>query len=69
MPLSGVLSSGTRTSLADFEVLCHHSRHIAELGGAKQCQSKQTINFFLHLFLSPFLPLREAGTAKIFFFC
>lgn len=69
MSLSGVLSSGTRTTLANFEVLCHHSWHIAELGGAKHCQSKQTINFFLHLFLSPFLPLREAGTATIFLFC
>lgn len=69
MSLSGVLSSGTRTSLGKFEVLCHHSWYIAELGGAKQHQSKQTINFFLHLFQSPFLPLRAADIATIFFFC
>lgn len=67
MSLSGVLSSGTRISLANSEVLCHHSFHI-ELGGAKQRQSKQTIDLFLHLFQSPFWRLRAAGIATIFFF-
>lgn len=55
-------------SLANFEVLCHHSLHTAEVGGAKQRQSKQTIDFFFAFISSPSLPLRAAATATIFFF-
>lgn len=69
MSLSGVLSSGTRISLANFEVLCHHSLHIAELGGAKQRQSKQTIDFFFCIYFESLLASESSSYSyNIFLF-